>query len=386
MNKIVAHFTRKEIQLKTVFINAQIQKHIHYKPVVVFKYPSRKNESGFAEYNRDDIPKLNLSDESKFIFNFYYLKKICSHNVNKTLEFLKVNNVSILHFHFGTDAYIYCDVIRLSGLPSVVSFYGYDIGSAPKKIFGLGKKLLQNGAFKYATKMLAMSPDMANDLKNAGCPKEKILTHYYGVPTHLFKGINRKYCQREKIKLLIIGNLQLKKGHLFILSALKLLVQSGVANFTFDIVGAGPIENKLKKFCNDFYLQNHVNFLGAAKFASEKMMNALESADIFIHPSVKAKSGDKEGIPGTIVEAMASGLPVVSTYHAGIPYVIENEVTGLLVNEWDVDALATQIKRLIENRDLREQIGTAARKFAVKNLDVKIKEEELEKIYDSLVS
>ncbi|HEB83453.1 MAG TPA: glycosyltransferase, partial [Bacteroidetes bacterium] len=102
-------------------------------------------------------------------------------------------------------------------------------------------------------------------------------------------------------------------------------------------------------------------------------------------PSVISPKKEKEGIPGTIIEAMASGLPVISTTHAGIPYVIESGRTGLLVDEWDVDALAGAILKLVHSRDLRETIGRAGQEYALNHLDLVHKEAELEAIYDSLL-
>jgi len=82
---------------------------------------------------------------------------------------------------------------------------------------------------------------------------------------------------------------------------------------------------------------------------------------------VIAENGDKEGIPGTIIEAMSCGLPIVSTYHAGIPYVIENNKTGLLVKEWDLDALGTAIKSTIDSQALRKKLVNLDIKFQCRN-------------------
>ena len=132
-------------------------------------------------------------------------------------------------------------------------------------------------------------------------------------------------------------------------------------------------------------MENFVKMNGKIIYGSDIHLKALFNADVFIHPSVTAENGDKEGIPGAIVEAMASGLPVISTYHAGIPYIIENQQTGVLVNEWDVDALAEGILELAENSSKRKMIGLAGQEYAMNNLDLFEKEKELEEIYMSLI-
>ena len=124
----------------------------------------------------------------------------------------------------------------------------------------------------------------------------------------------------------------------------------------------------------------HENVRGA----SEEHKQYLCDADVFIHPSVTASNGAKEGIPGSIVEAMASGLPVISTFHAGIPYVIKNEDTGILVDEWDIEALSKSILKMAD-ANLRKDLGLRAQEYAAKNLDVEEKGKDLENIYRSLI-
>ncbi|MFA5405321.1 MAG: glycosyltransferase family 4 protein, partial [Ignavibacteria bacterium] len=146
------------------------------------------------------------------------------------------------------------------------------------------------------------------------------------------------------------------------------------------------LENKLKKFVIKNSMSDFVKFLGPMTAHSENILNEYRNADIFVHPSVVAYDGGKEGIPGTIVEAMFSGLTVVSTYHAGIPYIIKDGHTGLLAEENDVEKLHNNISMLINNLDMRKKIGENARKFAVENLDLSVKEKELENIYDNLLN
>ncbi len=107
-------------------------------------------------------------------------------------------------------------------------------------------------------------------------------------------------------------------------------------------------------------------------------------ADIFTLPSVVARNGDKEGIPGTIVEAMASGLPVVSTCHAGIPEIIQSGQHGILVEERDVPALAAAYAALIDHPSLRQHLGQAAASHALQDLDLQRRTPYLEKIYSQV--
>jgi colanic acid/amylovoran biosynthesis glycosyltransferase len=141
----------------------------------------------------------------------------------------------------------------------------------------------------------------------------------------------------------------------------------------------------LKKQIIQLKLENNVIMSGFFKYGSKQHISAYQKADIFIHPSVTLSDYDKEGIPGTIVEAMASGLPVLSTHHAGIPSIIVNEKEGLLVDEKNVRQLAEALYRLIANPELREKLGRNAQRKAVAELDLYKGTECLEKIYDEVL-
>jgi len=383
MRRIVAHFIRKESQLKASFIQNQITNHIQFQPIIIYRYKSKKNDGGFAEFSLNDTPTLDLSEGKLFDINFRYLKKISAQDGDKVKYFLKKNNAAVLHFHYGSDTCIYTDVLKNSGIPSVVSFYGYDASSFNSFLFGYGGYLLRNRLFPLVDKVFAMSPDMKKDLIKAGCPEAKIIIHYYGTDVNLFKDLTPVYTRKEKITLLILASLVPQKGHLFLLKAFVQLVNNGCNNIILRIVGSGELENQLKNFVNRNSLQNYVKFIGACKYGSQEMLNELQNADIFVHPSVIAENGDKEGIPGTIVEAMSAGLPVISTYHAGIPFIIKNNESGLLISEGHTNALADAIKKLATNINLRAKLGQNARRFALENLDLLTKEKELENIYDS---
>ncbi len=341
-------------------------------------------DGGFADFSKKII-LLELSEkESKFERLLYDGPKILSSSQSRKIqEFIEENNIQIAHFHYGTDCGIFFPATKKIKIPSVVSFYGYDCSSFPKYMMGYGKKYLINRVFKRITAILAMSPDMKNELLNAGCPEEKIIVHYYGTDCRKFYHVHQ-YPKKEKIIILILSHLCHKKGHVFLFKSLKKVIESGIYNFEMRVVGTGEMENELHQLVKEIGLEKHIVFLGALKYASQEMMDEYQNADIFVHPSVVAPNGDKEGIPGTIIEAMSAGLPVVSTFHAGIPYVIENQKTGLLVKEWDIEALTHAISQLILNRNMREKTGIAAQKFALNNLDLIRKENELEKIYDRL--
>lgn len=383
MKKVVCHFIRKSSQLRASFIQNQILNHIDYEPVIVYKYHSNKFDGGFAEFDNYSIPVLNLWNESGLFSRllFKYFKKISRKDVIKIKMFLKKHNVSILHFHYGTDAGVYHPFLKKNTIPSVVSFYGYECSGFPKRFFGIGKYYLRHRVFPFMYRVFAMSPDMKKDLLNIGCPESKIEVHYYGTDVERFN-INNNYSDGEITKYLIISGLVPQKGHIFLIESFKLAYKKN-NKIELYIYGDGDLKEKILKLVDDYNI-NYIKYMGKVTYGSNNHLQLLKDADVFIHPSVTDTNGDKEGIPGAIVEAMAAGLPVISTYHAGIPYVIEDKVTGLLVKEWDYEALSESILLLANNQELRRKIGENAKKYALNFLNLQHKEKELENIYKLL--
>ena len=160
------------------------------------------------------------------------------------------------------------------------------------------------------------------------------------------------FMQNGKPVLLFVGRLAEKKGVEFLLEAVKSL------DVLLFIVGSGPLENSLKMQAEDDTLRNKVFFLGAK--THEELTKLYASADIFVAPSIIASNGDKEGLPTAIMEAMASGVPVISTRTGGIPELIEDGKTGLLVEEKDVPGLSKAIQTLLDSPELREKLVSNA--------------------------
>lgn len=379
----VTHFIRKYSQLKASFIQNQILSHISYEPNIVYKIKTDKG-GGFAKFDSGCIEALDLSKSESLSsrLKFKFIKLICTDDSMRISHFVKESD--ILHFHFGTDAGIYLPILKHIEKPKVVSFYGYDCSSFPKRFLGFGKYYLKRRVFKHADIVLAMSKDMEDDLLKLGCPKEKIRIHYHGVP--LVKFYNEHLYQRpsEVVTFLIITGLTPKKGHLFLLSAFK-IAYSINPNIKLIIVGSGITYTSIMDFINKNEMHGYVDMTDKTVYASEQHLNYFKSADVFIHPSITHKNADKEGIPGAIVEAMAAGLPVISTYHAGIPSIIKNEETGILVSENDIKALCDAIIRISSDRVLRQQIGICSQKQALEHLDILTREMYLENIYTALI-
>ena len=385
--KRVLHFVRKSSQLKASFICNQLSNHAEYIPYIIFrKKVTKRNDGGFAQLNLKGFIFLDLSEDETWYEKFLFrtVKVLSGRQVKKIKQFITANKITICHFHYGSDCGVFYPVLRNLLIPSIVSFYGYDCSSFPKRFFGYGEIYLKNRVFKNITKVLAMSPDMKTDLIAAGCPEEKIVVHYYGTDVCRFYLLEKQFTDKDPVMILSLCSLVPQKGHLFLLKSIAKIVAWGVLNFRLRIVGTGVLENELKKFVQNNNLSSYIQFVGAIPYGENEMIREYHNADIFVHPSVVAPDGDKEGIPGTIIEAMSAALPVISTYHAGIPYIIIHNETGMLVNEHDIESLSETLIKMINNPQLRKSIGLAGQYYAVENLDLMKKEIELEDLYQQI--
>lgn len=388
MKRKVLHFVRKRSQLKASFIQNQILNHIEFDPVVIFCQSVVKKgayDGGFAEKVGSDVRIVDLGVDDnlfeKYLFRF--CKRLSFRQQSKLKKHVQEIRPNIMHFHYGTDAGIYLRALKNINLPKIVSFYGYECSDFPKRLLGLGKQYLKCFVYKYADVVLAMSPDMYEDIKKTGCPEKKIKVHYHGSDVQKFiqSQVDR---QNSDCRFLIISGLAVKKGHIFLLKAFKKAFEIN-KNISLTIVGDGQLRKEIHRHVCELSLDRSVALPGAVVYGSKEHKDYFFSHDVFIHPSVTDENGDKEGIPGAIIEAMAAGLPVISTYHAGIPYVIKNDKTGVLVRERDVDALSLSIRKMAESSVLRERLGKEAQKYAVAHLNLMKKEEKLERIYFDLL-
>ncbi|WP_273566611.1 glycosyltransferase [Maribacter halichondriae] len=275
----------------------------------------------------------------------------------------------LIHGHYLTDAAVFLPFTKNKNIPKICSAYGYDVSVIPQKIGPFAKSYYKRIFDEYDL-ILPMTEEMKKDLVELGCPENKLHIHYHGIDTKKFE-MERDYeLSNGVLNLLTIASLLPVKGHMSVLKALKKLVTDEPnIKIKYHLVGEGSHKQELTHFIESNGLSNLVHFYGPLKHGPE-FNEKLKNADIFVHPSITTKQNDKEGIPGAVVEAMASGLPVISTWHGGIPSVISDGTTGFLVKEHDSHDIADKITMLQKDMGLRKRIGENAKKHARKNLDL----------------
>ena len=180
-----------------------------------------------------------------------------------------------------------------------------------------------------------------------GCSPKKVAVQHYGVDLARFLHVKRAWPTGNGVTFLHASRFSEKKGiDYLILAFAKLLQRMPAARLR--LVGTGDVEPKMRALVTAQHLDGRVVFVGKVPFPA--MRQEFAQGDIFVHPSITADSGDTEGMPTAIMEAMATGLPVIGTIHAGIPELLDGGRFGRLVPERDVDALADAMFALASSR------------------------------------
>ena len=193
--------------------------------------------------------------------------------------------------------------------------------------------------FRRGDLMLPISDLWAGRLQKMGCPREKIAVSRMGVDMTRFSPRPVK-APATPLEIISVARLTEKKGLHVAIEACRQLKEQGVA-FRYRILGIGPWERRLRTLIEQYQLEDVVEVPGFKPSHEVKAM--LDDADVFLLPSVTGADGDMEGIPVALMEAMAVGIPVVSTLHSGIPELVEADKSGWLVPENDARALAQRL-------------------------------------------
>lgn len=291
---------------------------------------------------------------------------------------LRVARPALIHAHFGTDGLLVLPLARALGVPLITSLRGYDVtrtdgallrsGRLSWMRYALAKKRLQRGGALF----LAVSNALRERAIARGYPEARTLTHYNGVDLDRFRPGE---APAEPGLVLHVGRLVEKKGTKALIEAL-----AGIAGAKLVIIGDGPLRGALERQAQK--LGERVRFLGA--LPADEVAQWMRRASVLAAPSVTAADGDAEGLPNVVVEAAASGLPVVGTKHSGIPEAIEDGVSGFLVPESDAGALAARLAELLGSESLRSEMGIAARRLAERKFNRQMLTDRLESIYDEV--
>jgi colanic acid/amylovoran biosynthesis glycosyltransferase len=274
----------------------------------------------------------------------------------------------LIHAHFASGGKTLLPLHKGWRRPLIVTLHGGSDVPIQKPQMGIYKELADK-----ATLFLCVSDFIRRQAVEAGFPPEKLVVHYIGIDRTLF--LPPAQVTRTD-SVLFVGRLVEMKGGEYLLRAMR-TVQATMPTSELTIVGEGPLRSELEGLAAE--LQVKCRFLGVQPPATIRQM--LQSSRLLCLPSVTTSAGDREGLPTVLLEAQAMGVPVVSTFHSGIPEAVADGVTGILVPERDCEQLATALLRLLEDQELWQRFHLATQEHIDEHFDLRKQTELLEDIY-----
>lgn len=279
------------------------------------------------------------------------------------IPFLK-KEYDILHFHFGNIGNIGV-YLKKGGIRGklVTTFYGYDLSQfLNENRDGVFSRLFTEGDL-----FLPICSYFRDKLQSLACDPNKIIIHHVGIDLGKYRFKKRVLKDNQCARILSVGRLCEKKGFSYGLKAIKELVLKG-KNISYTIVGGGPLYDKLQLQVKLLNLESVVTFSGPVD--QDELIEHYSDSHIFLLPSITGEKGDQEGTPTVLLEAQAVGLPVISTFHSGIPEIVKNGFSGFLVEERDFKGIADKIELLLNNHEELERMGKEGRKLVKKSFDI----------------
>lgn len=261
---------------------------------------------------------------------------------------------------------------RTKNAKIVVSIRGADITLFPRKYPGVYGEL-----FKQAELFLPVSRSLKDRLVQEGCEEEKITILYDGIDCSKFQYVQGQRVSGQALKVLTIARLVEKKGVEFAIEAVAGLLSKG-EKLEYTIVGDGLLRGHLQQMIERLGVQRQVKLLGWK--THEEVQQLIAESHVLAAPSVTSDGGDQEGIPNVIKEAMACGLPVISTFHSGIPELVIDGVTGCLVPERDAASLSDSLAYLIRHPEMCNDMGKAGRRQIEERFDIQRLNKQLEEL------
>jgi len=283
-------------------------------------------------------------------------------------KFIVLNKIDTILAEYGIMGVTLMNACKETNCKLVVHYHGFD--AFDKKTLKLYSDRYKE-MFEYAHHIIAVSIDMKNQLLKMGAPESKLLINSYGVDIN-------KFLRSTDLPLnpiiIAVGRFTAKKSPQTTITAFSKVLKT-IPTARLVMIGDGELFQDAQNLAHELNIFDKIDFKGV--LPPDKIINELCKARLFVQHSVIAPSGDSEGLPNSILEAASIGLPVVSTFHAGIPEAVRDKQTGFLVKEHDIDGMAGYMIELLTNDELAVSMGKNARKHIENNYSLEGKKKTL---------
>lgn len=366
-----AHYLSKYLPLTENWIYRILINHQQYKPVVLTRKKVNLNLFSISFlYSLDDFSKMRQYVEILFfrLFDYFrFFERIC-----------KKNSIQILHVHFGYHGVKLLGLKKKLNIPMICSFYGDDAFAYPR----LGNNIKRyHRLFRQADKILVLGIYMKAELIRLGCPENKISIHHLGIDVDNIRFSKRSIPKGGRVRFLIASSFVKKKGVDLAVKALANCKED--YDFTLDIIGDGPLKDEIIQAIEMSGIKSRITLHGYKTY--DYFINLAYECDIFIQASLTTAQNNKEGTPMAIVDALATGMAVVSTRHSDIPEIVVDGENGYLANENDVGSLEHCIRKLLDDPDKIEVFSMQGRAWIEKEFNARTQTIKLEEYYSKLI-
>lgn len=287
---------------------------------------------------------------------------------------LKKNKIQVVLAQFGLTAHRIVKICKYLNIPLITHFHGYDASDTT----AIKNCKNYQEVFEFSSYVVAVSKKMEDKLLSLGCPREKLVYNTYG-PNPSFLDLEPTFSQENFVAL---GRFVDKKAPYYTILAFNQVVKK-YPMAKLIIGGEGPLHNVCTNLIKHLKIERSVFLPGV--LSAEEFMEHLKNSIAFVQHSVTSVSGDQEGTPVAVLEASAAGLPVIATKHAGIPDIIIDGETGLLVDEHDVELMTDKMILVLENKESAMQLGKKGKERIKSNFTLKRHLEVLDDLIDDVI-
>lgn len=373
---VAAQYVVTFLKPEMLHIYRQITALRAFRPVVFCQ--KREHAADFPFQELVVMPKPHTHQLRRFVQKQLLKRPITIYRreARRILVALHAAEAKVLHIYFGHIGVHLLPLLEICDIPVIVSFHGADarVGLHPAPM----RRMLEK-----ATLLLVRSESLRAELIALGCNPAKIRLHRTGLPLDEIPFTQRTAPTDGAWRCVQACRLIAKKG---LTTSLRAFADfcAKYPRATFTIAGEGPQLDELRVLAGSLHIAARVSFTGF--LPQEKLRALYASAHLFLHPSELTAEGDQEGVPNSMLEAMASGLPVLATKHGGIPEAVEHGVSGLLVAERDHEALAREMTGLAESPQRYAEMSAAAARRTGERFEIGVQTRALEGFYAEAVA
>ena len=368
MTSTVAIFRKRLLSYSETFIADQGRFLPTYRPL-------------FCGYHRDNSGLQLLDGETQILLDQHSAASALSKLMlrygtgggKRWIAAIARENPALIHAHFFNDGIDAMKIASRLDIPVVTTVHGHDITKHENAQSGNN---VNRRFFEQVDRVIAVSDFIADQALSKGCPEHKLVQHYIGIDLQKF---HQPKQESDQPSLLFVGRLVEKKGCTYLLQAMARL-KARFPELQLTIIGDGDLAPTLQQEA----AQRQLNVVFAGTASAAEIRDHLARSWLFVAPSITAQSGDAEGLGMVFLEAQALQTPVVSFRSGGLVEAVEDEETALLSEEKDVAGLTENIANLLENSELRHNMGVAGRRRVEEHFDLRKQCEKLEAIYDNL--